>query len=387
MDLRSEAIYALQQPYIRLHNPTLMDHKKFVKKVMKEKSRALGAATVYTITNEMFDIIIPALKRQKVRQFVAAFWNARPPHKNFYLEWDHYYLCEKLGLLWELTRDYPAITKMICGVHSQALSHQKVTSVGKNYEAHECLMPPRQCHTFYVMSDVQEKVILSPQELNVFDIEMLDKWQHTSRADTAIGLGMFRAGQKLWPKWLDIPEEDLEKYDGLETLAFTAIPALGSGISIEAQAVPDEYFFDAFLGFEQVAYRVFVAAFSLLNFDWVTVEQEGITARGTKSVNTHAFPQHQHKTITINLPKDKAIAEFHKQKLRTRKFGTAEHTVRGHWRVYKKSGERVWIGEHKRGDEKYGTVHKDYVLTKRDDYLKPTMKRNDDARQRPSRIS
>ncbi len=45
MDLRSEAIYALQQPYIRLHNPSLMSNKKFVKKVMKEESRHLGAAT------------------------------------------------------------------------------------------------------------------------------------------------------------------------------------------------------------------------------------------------------------------------------------------------------------------------------------------------------
>ena len=225
----------------------------------------------------------------------------------------------------------------------------------------------------------------------VFDLETTDEWfeNRYAEAEHSLEAGMFRAGPKLWSNWLDIPEEELGDYDGLEALAYSAIPTVKAGFSTNAGA-HDQTFnpLEGFIGMEQLAFRVFVAAVSLLNFDWVTTEQEGITDRGTKSVNTRFnTPVTQYKTITINLPKDKAIAEFHKQKLRTRKFGTAEHTVRGHWRVYKKSGERVWIGEHKRGDEKYGTVHKDYVLTKRDDYLKPTMKRNNDARQRPSRIS
>ena len=49
--------------------------------------------------------------------------------------------------------------------------------------------------------------------------------------------------------------------------------------------------------------------------------------------------------------------------------------MRGHWRVYKKTGERVWIGEHSRGDAKYGTVLKDYTLTKRGNYLKADKKK------------
>ena len=38
-------------------------------------------------------------------------------------------------------------------------------------------------------------------------------------------------------------------------------------------------------------------------------------------------------------------------------------------------GERIWITEHSRGDEKYGTVHKDYILAKRDGYLKPKIQK------------
>ena len=91
-DLRSEAIYALQQPYIRLKDAKLISDKRAVKLTMKEEAKYLGAATVYTLDNELLDIIIPSIKRQKVGQFIKAFWNANPPHKNFYLEWDHYYV-------------------------------------------------------------------------------------------------------------------------------------------------------------------------------------------------------------------------------------------------------------------------------------------------------
>lgn len=395
MDLRSEAIYALQQPYIRLQSAPLMNHKKFVKKVLKEESRHLGAATVYRLDNAMLDIIIPSLKQQRVRQFLTAFWTARPPHKNFYLEWDHYYLCQKIEELYHLNKHYPAMTEMVCGIHSRYCPARSVSAMNyeKGYDVIPCRMPPGQEHSFYVKTNAphHEKVVLSPKQLMVFDLETTDEWfeNRYAEAEHSLEAGMFRAGPKLWSNWLDIPEEELGDYDGLEALAYSAIPTLKAGFSTNA-GKPDQTIdpLEGFVGVEQLAFRVFIAAVSLLNFDWVTIEQEGITDRGTKSVNTRFnTPVTQYKTITINLPKDKAIAEFHKQKLRTRKFGTAEHTVRGHWRVYKKSGERVWIGEHKRGDEKYGTVHKDYVLTKRDDYLKPTVKRNDDARQRPSRIS
>lgn len=379
-DLRSEAIYALQQPYIRLQNASLMSNKRFVKKTLKAESRHLGAATVYRLDNAMLDIIIPSLKQQRIRQFLTAFWTARPPHKNFYLEWNHYYLCEKIEQLYQLNKHYPVMTEMVCGIHSRYCPARTVTGVKQNYDAIPCVMPAGQEHSFYAMTDLAKpnnKVVLSPKELMVFDLQETDAWfeKNDAIATHTMEAGMFMAGPKLWSDWLDIPEEELDEYDGLDQLAYSVIPTLKSGFSTNTGRPPSDVL-EGFIGFEQLAFRVFVAAISLLNFDWVTTEEKGITDRGTKSVNPHAFPQNRYKTITINLPKDKAIAEFHKQKVRTRKFGTAQHTVRGHWRVYKKSGERVWIGEHNRGDEKYGTVHKDYVLTKRKNYLKPTERTN-----------
>tara|TARA_R110002153_G_scaffold167527_2_gene320235 strand:- start:99 stop:596 length:498 start_codon:yes stop_codon:yes gene_type:complete len=163
-------------------------------------------------------------------------------------------------------------------------------------------------------------------------------------------------------------------------LVYSTIPGLKAGFSMSNTPTtlrnyrdenPPVEILEGFAGFEFPAFQIFIGALSLLNFDWVTTEDSGISDRGTKSIRTQSqWLSEQYKTIVINLPKDKAIAEFHKQKIRTRKFGTADHIVRGHWRLYKKTGERVWIKEHHRGDEEFGTVHKDYVLTKRDGYLK-----------------
>ena len=123
-------------------------------------------------------------------------------------------------------------------------------------------------------------------------------------------------------------------------------------------------------GYEKHAFLIMLSAISMLNYDWVVNKEAGVIARGSKSVNTEVLPQDLYKRVTINLPKDKAVKEFMKPMPRTRKFGTAEHSVRGHWRVYKKTGIRVWIKEHHRGDSKYGTVTKDYVLAKKPGFLK-----------------
>lgn len=386
-DLRSEAIYALQQPYIRLKDAKLISDKRAVKLTMKEEAKYLGAATVYTLDNELLDIIIPSIKRQKVGQFIKAFWNANPPHKNFYLEWDHYYVMEKLGELMHPDSLLPLpVTNMRCGVHSRACPPRECTSMGNGL--HKVKMPSGQRHSFYALCNSNlvshKKVTLSPKELTTFNGEsiqtMFERASQEGPDSKSNFAYTFNCGPELWKAWLDISDEDMNQHEGLMELVYSTIPSLKAGFSTSNTPTtlrnyrdenPPVEILEGFAGFEFPAFQIFIGALSLLNFDWVTTEDSGISDRGTKSIRTQAqWPSEQYKTIVINLPKDKAIAEFHKQKIRTRKFGTADHIVRGHWRLYKKTGERVWIKEHHRGDEEFGTVHKDYVLTKRDGYLK-----------------
>ena len=56
-DLRSEVIYALQQPLIRLSDTAFNRNKKMVKKVLKNQARVMGAGTHYVLDNDLLDVI------------------------------------------------------------------------------------------------------------------------------------------------------------------------------------------------------------------------------------------------------------------------------------------------------------------------------------------
>ena len=170
-------------------------------------------------------------------------------------------------------------------------------------------------------------------------------------------------------KWLDLEDLNSEMFQVLDYFFVAMSPYVGDVRQYVERSSEGQHFINE-LEIENPWFEITIAAISLLNYDWVVNKEDGKIARGIQSVNTAVLPKDVFKTVTINLPKDKAIALYNKQKPRTRKFGTAEHVVRGHWRFYKKTGERVWIGEHHRGDKKYGTIHKDYVLTKRENYLR-----------------
>lgn len=387
-ELREEVIYALQQPLIRLHDVAFNRDKKMVKRVLKNQARVMGAGTHYVLDNDLLDVIIPSLKRASIRQFINAYWNARPPHKSFFVEWDHGYLLKHLQTEKEKEKekerikiygpDYLEKHTTLAGVSSTfnpltKITHFDPTRVPKDgSDLKEALVPPHQAIRFFGQSATLDSkkppIHMSSGELLQFDLQEIE--DHYEK----FGLvpEVFRGGTELFKQWFDL--EDLEKYDGLFELSVSCLPSRHRVCTLR-EPMADGTWGTAsqnFKGYEFLHFQVFIAAISLLNYDWVVNKENGTIARGTKSINTEVLPQDLYKRVTINLPKDKAIAQFKKQKVRTRKFGTAEHTVRGHWREYQKTGKRVWVKEHTRGDEKYGTVTKDYILTKRDGYLKPS---------------
>jgi hypothetical protein len=67
-----------------------------------------------------------------------------------------------------------------------------------------------------------------------------------------------------------------------------------------------------------------------LSFDWVTVEIGDRKAKNASQGGTHASPR--------------------------------LHDRRGHWRVMKATGKRVWVKQCKVGDASKGVIFKDYKL-------------------------
>lgn len=433
-DLRAEVMHAAQQPYFRFGNDFHRGDtfsKKEVKKFWREEASRMGQGTHYIINNKCLDVIVPSLKKASVRKFVNAFWQARAPHRNFFIEFDIQYLFRQLIGSYEKNPDDKYLQNMLGSLPSAAraatileevescqmlagvsLKHRRNPSciftegseaVYKNAATPKwgkAIMPSVDELTFFTAQRLKEGYDGSPLWKNVpntsrgtmvysspvclqltapedFEAKMASQFaqEHLrSWEKTGVEQHPFN-GHTFFEELFQI--ESAKDYDGLWDAAklCSFVTHVTHNVEDVQAAIDFRSPTKHFLGFESLVIQVYFAAVSLLNYDWAVNEETGEIARGTKSVNTESLAQDRHIKVTINLPKDKAIKLFHKQRPRTRKFGTAEHLVRGHWRLYKKSGERVWVKEHRRGDDKYGTVHKDYVLTKRDGYLKPKIQK------------
>ena len=397
-ELYDDVIHGLKSPYIRLSDIKLRNEKTPSKKWSNKLSREISSGTHYYLTHKCLDIILPSLKKLSVRHFVNAFHNAMAPHKNFFIEWDALYMnnyinAENPHLLFNENGTNPVFAEYGVGrevrfgvsstyVRPNVVSYAN-TSRGSFWLADnrkDTHIPEGQKLSFFALhSDgnreqmrkkhYKKRISMSNQCIHLFGLENNTCEKYFRNVSETLP-----DDHKLFMKWFGIETFSDFMSSGLSDVVNLLRIFPHEGVDyIHYEKLENKY--DAFIGIEFYSLLIYVGAVSLLNYDWVVNEEDGVIARGTKSVNTEAFPQDKYKRVTINLPKDKAIKLFAKQKARTRKFGTAEHTVRGHWRFYKKTGERVWIGEHSRGDSKYGTVHKDYTLTKLGNYLKANTKK------------
>ena len=412
-NLRDEVIHGLKSPYIRMSDIKFRDKKTQTKKLANKLSREISAGTHYYLTHEFLDILLPSLKKLSIRHFVNAFHNAMPPHKSFFIEWDGKYVNDYVkdtqpcysakGLNLELSDlindDNMQVNFGVSSTYARpnVVSYEDKkpyprSSIDYRFDGRkDTHIPEGQKLSFFASVNIKDSIGEEEQQRYARAAELHQKNNTKRLCMSSQSMILFGLENNTSEKYFRDVSEKLPDNHQLFMTWFdvkTFSDFMSSGLSDAINLLrifPHEgvdYLhysqgdvLSSFSGYEFYSLMIYVGAVSLLNYDWVVNEEDGVIARGTKSVNTEAFPQDRYKRVTINLPKDKAIKLYNKQKARTRKFGTAEHTVRGHWRVYKKTGERVWIGEHSRGDAKYGTVHKDYTLTKRGNYLKANKKK------------
>ena len=105
--------------------------------------------------------------------------------------------------------------------------------------------------------------------------------------------------------------------------------------------------------------RILAWALSDFNYNWIFKKP---ATKPTRRNRSKPFRQAtiETRTLEIELPKPRG------KEMGEHQFGDGTprkwHKVKGHWRVYKKTGYRVWIENYERGDKKLGEVHKDYKL-------------------------
>ena len=408
--------------------------RKWVTKAKAADARKLASPSTvhYKIKNEALDIIIPTMRRNSRRIFTNNFFNSHPPHKSMFVEWDNAYLLSKLGKVkGEFEPRIQGVwiqeaSRVVTGDKTEHREKKRETVMGYTYDwfgqlKHGITVKEGWGTTWednyaknnsYIYETYQEG-------MNLFNLAFHDQTYTHAHVPTNPDY----PDREFWCAYMFAPfmhhfshiatiheRFNIAKSSGDILLAASSgMPNLEVGDPYSKALSPDEITmlsnlayvdqetasggviqrplenFSATSGYSQEYAENYPAIsqsaigwfttltniISLINQPWAVIEEEGITARGTKSVAENINKGQQFKVVTLNVPQDKAIKLFNKTKVRTRKFGTAEHTVRGHYRTYKKTGETIWIDEHARGDAKYGTVHKDYEVVKREGLLKP----------------
>ena len=462
--LRSQILHNWERPFIRHSGFPLDTRREFRKSVNRSfnaySKQLRSPSTVhYKITNDALDAIIPTLRRANRRVFVNNFWNAIPPHKSMFVEWDHQYLWKKLqncGVSMPTAKkDQPQPDSEIHGVWIQERNDQFgmvgdniTTSMSKLVKLPMvysyrwfgqigAFFDPTQVHLLTTARQKQMaesgeihyctqqpglgiKTLAYHEDHHFWDLLLSGSEQRGFTGPTSkhmngdiyntVGTGTFSEKQALedhltrmgcaYLLYFGLIDERRFDLLGMEEKPFTEaftkdeitmLRTLNLGVDncahpsahrqiIEVDFTKKEDTNDTENGGARSMhaagyFTVITSILSLINQPWTIIEEDGVTARGTRSMTENLNRGEIHKVITLNVPQDKAIRLFNKTKARTRKFGTAQHTVRGHWRTYKKSGETVWVGEHYRGDAKYGIVHKDYEVVKRKGLLSATIKK------------
>jgi len=388
----------------------------------------------YKIKNEALDIIIPTMRRNSRRIFTNNFFNSHPPHKSMFVEWDNAYLLSKLGKVkGEFEPRIQGVwiqeaNKIVEGTKTEHRAKKGETVMGYSYNWFGQIkhgLPQKEGwgttwednyakNNSYIYETYQEGMELFNLAFHEFHDPTQDCYpsspDYPEKEKYCAYMFMPFAHHFSHIATGDPERINIAKTSGDIILsASSGMPNMEVGDPYSNALSPDEVTmllnlalldqetasggvlqrplanFSATSGYSQEYaedyptlcqysigwFTTLTNIISLINQPWAVIEEEGTTARGTKSVAENINKGQQFKVVTLNVPQDKAIKLFNKTKVRTRKFGTAEHTVRGHYRTYKKTGETIWIGEHARGDAKYGTVHKDYEVVKREGLLKP----------------
>ena len=353
-DLRLKVAQMLLNPYTRHKGFVLSNqYKSSVKKFCRKLSNKVQSSVHYTVDQNLVDLVSTSLQRRSTRHFVNACNNFMPPHRDFFVEW------QKEDTLF--------------GVH--AFTEQRTmsaSSVSNHIVTTESETRRKEVTSIVIYIGHDSGCSFVPVEF-WFDPEG-DQAFGTYAA--RIFFSSFFDLDRFGPKPEDLPEDirhALYKVHWQPQVFVDGYEDFRLGMNHQYQVDPLKCFkTEHELERTREGILTFISLVSLINYDWTVEREPGIIVDSVKSVNTSGVAKDQYKQVKLNLPKSKQVLDFFKQKPRTRKFGTAEHVVRGHWRYYKRTGERVWIGEHTRGDSQYGTVHKDYLLTKRDNFLKQT---------------
>ena len=393
--LADNVLGALSKPNKQMFGFVRRQKEETPKGVVKYDGRAAARscyadirnATRYVVSNDLIDYLVDSYMRVDIDSLTEKIIDARLPHQNMWIEWDERYRQKRmkrwaeenniashfapeneilpsvgylLSLRWGRNNSWLVQAFMLADEVNTASPNLQLDIA--QYKTHRVASSPI---GFAIHPDLDSPFSFDVEKKNDGTLSIKG---HDFDSEGALPVINAVIGEGYLSGWR---QNELSKIRGFERPKASpdSIKNLLSGVSCWQSHASGWMNQKQSHNWQETAKnmmggdaRFLILVLAALNYDWL-VKDEVTPGKGRKVRYGKILPRSSHITLRVDLPKARGVTLT----TRTAVDGAMrrEHEVRGHWRVYKKTGKRSWVKSHKRGNRLQGSITKDYDLRSR----------------------
>lgn len=333
--------------------------------------KAIRKATRYVIDDDLLAFLVPLCAEINGRNLLAAITESRLPHPAVWIEWDE---IKRQTLMRQHTKDVgktamfaplddimPHVGYLLTEQGGEDdptwwgqafVNGQNIGDMARSLPDRTCLAPLAFAVHPNLDSPLRDVIQIEQVSPTSMEASIRDGYEHLNdelhMASAAIGKG-YMMSRDSWPDSQSL----MDIFSGLSCVQSYSSEWMNQRHSDNWVNLSNDLVNgDA---------RFLVCLLSVLNYDWIVKDDVEVKAVARRMRRGKVMPRSSHVTLRIDLPKVRGMTML--PTAHVDGASRRQHEVRGHWRRYRRSGKRVWVRSHQRGDAALGVVTKDYVLS------------------------
>lgn len=340
------------------------------KKAAERCYKAIRGATRYVIDDDLLAFLVPLCAEINGRNLLAAITESRLPHPAVWIEWSE---IKRQTLMRKYAEDvgktamFAPLDDIMPNVGyllteqdgednptwwGEVFVNGQNTGVQARRVPDKTLLAPL-AFTVHpnLDSPLRDCIQIEQESPTSMEARIRDGYEHLSNdlrmASAAIGKG-YMMSRDSWPDAQSL----MDIFSGLSCVQSYSSEWMNQRRSDRWVKLSDDLVNgDA---------RFLICLLSVLNYDWIVKDDVEAKSAVRRMRRGKVMPRSSHVTLRIDLPKARGVTMLPAAPVDG--ASRRQHEVRGHWRRYRKTGKRVWVRSHKRGDAKLGVITKDYLL-------------------------
>ena len=374
-----DVIAALGNPSKGIHSAEVLKHEPVFKQRSRASYNTMRKAVRFVLDDKFIDFAMEASMKATATDLMDQFALFRLPHPTMWIEWNE----KKRQSTLRRVADSLGVESADRGDSNHP---DNADYVGYLFEDSPASAYEHDAYMATAFMPIDEKVAISPVSLMIAALAEESGWQDHHIAEWHKEWTQQQSSQKniekyrtqniasvfdtLGPWWIQQVYQDTPQEAAKMGYVLGSHMRLiqGTGIDFFPQSYREwredtaSIMTKAGMDMMRGDSRFLITVMAILNYDWIIKTPKEPSSRKYRFGKFHRG--NAHIEVSLDLPKWQGVT------INAKGFGANEtlrrqHGVRGHWRYYRKTGQRVWIDAHLRGDPKLGVITKDYTLTHR----------------------